>query len=83
MKINEKEVKYTLRDHINQLSNKELAEMIVEEYAEEGYDYDWEEELIYDGIHYSYITTDKQEFCDREDAVEHQIKLLEEEYNED
>lgn len=71
----------TLRDHINQMSNRELAEMIVEEHAEESYDYNWEEELIYDGIEYSYITTDKQEFCDREDAVEHQIKLLEGEYN--
>ena len=72
------EKKPTLRDHINQMSNRELAEMIVEE---ESYDYNWEEELIYDGIEYSYITTDKQEFCDREDAVEHQIKLLEGEYN--
>lgn len=71
----------TLRDHINQMSNKELAEMIVEEHAEESYDYDWEEELIYDGIEYSYITIDEQEFCDREDTIEHQIKLLEGEYN--
>ena len=71
----------TLRDHINQMSNKELAEMIVE-HAEESYDYDWEEELIYDEIEYSYITTDKQEFCDREYAVEYQIELLEGEYND-
>lgn len=75
------EKKPTLRDHINQMSNRELAEMIVAEHAEESYDYNWEEESVYDGIEYSYITTDKQEFCYREDAVEHQIELLEGEYN--
>jgi hypothetical protein len=60
------------------MSNRELAEMIVEE---ESYDYDWEEDLIYDEIKYSYITTDKQEFYDREDSIKHQIELLEGEYN--
>ena len=68
----------TLREHINQLSNREFAEMIVKEKAEEKYDYNWEEDLVYDGIEYTYVTTDNQEFYYREDAINHQIKLLEE-----
>ena len=75
------EGKPTLRDHINQLSNIEFAEMIVQEKAEEKYDYNWEEDLVYDGIEYTYVTTDNQEFYYREDAINHQIKLLEGEYN--
>lgn len=54
----------TLRDHINQMSNKELAEMIV--------DIDSNED---------YVTTDDEIWYDREDAVEHQIELLEGEYD--
>ena len=53
----------TLRDHINQMSNRELAEMIVDIDSSE-----------------HYITTDDANYTDREDAVEHQIKLLEGEY---
>lgn len=59
------EKKPTLRDHINQLSNKEFAEMIVD------IDSDFEH----------YITTDDATWYDREDAIKHQIELLEGEYN--
>ena len=56
----------TLRDHINQLSNREFAEMIVD------IDSDFEH----------YITTDDATWYDREDAIKHQIELLGGEYNE-
>lgn len=71
-----------LRDKINNMSNRDLAKMLVKEIAEEDYDYDWEEELMYNGITYSYKTTDGETYMDEDDAIEWQIKLLEGEYDD-
>lgn len=73
----------TLREHLNELSNEEFAELIIKVQAEESYDYNWEEELVFDGIEYSYRTTDGNEYFYKSDALEHQLELLERECYED
>ena len=70
-------------DYINNLSDKDLAGLLVKEIAHEDYDwaYDGEDEYIdYVGLNYSYETTDGEEFGYKEDAIEWQIKLLKSEY---
>lgn len=73
----------TLREHLNELSNEEFAKLIVKERAEESYDYNWEEELVFDGVEYSYKTTNGNLFYYESEALEHQLELLECEYYED
>ena len=73
----------TYREFLNELSNEEFAELIVKVQAEESYDYNWEEELVFDRIEYTYKTTDGNEFYYKSEALEHQLRLLESECYED
>lgn len=85
----------TLREYINKASNKELAEMLIciKEVVEYNDDYqdDDEESTIWDiNTMEFYVTTDGQMFggysmvsdTDFQEALAHQIELLESEYKE-
>lgn len=77
----------TLRKYIKKAKDRELAEMLIFIKSVEDYDYDCDDNLYQCGSMEYYVTTDGQMFggyclddSDAEDAINHQIKLLQSEY---
>ena len=78
----------TLRKYIKKANDRELAEMLIFIKSVEDYDYDCDDNLYQCGSMEYYVTTDGQMFggcgclfdSDAEDAINHQIKLLQSEY---
>ena len=57
-------------------SRRQLAEALVQWHQEETTNYDWDENLIPGYMEDYYTTSDKQEFSDYEEAVEHELWWL-------
>ena len=74
----------TLKEHLFNLPNKKLAEYLITTRDEEDYDYDYDDNLYCCGTTTWYVATDGREFwySEYEEAIEHQVKLLESEYVE-
>lgn len=74
----------TLREHLFSLPDKELADYLITTVSEPEYDYDYDENMYYAGDTTWFQTTDGQQFWynEYEEAIEHQIKLLNSEYTE-
>lgn len=66
----------TLREKIKQMSDRELAEMLIQVKTEIDYDYDMDDELYECGEIDFYVTTNNNKFCIYDNAIQHQIKLL-------
>lgn len=60
-------------------STKELAEALIREVMYEDFDYDWEENLVSNGVNSYYQTSDNERFSDYDEAVGHEIWWLEQE----
>ena len=74
----------TFKEYLFNLPNEKLAEYLVTFRCGKNYeyDYDYESRILSFGIERWYITTDGQEFWYMDNAIEHQIELLESEYAE-
>lgn len=74
----------TLREHLFNLPDKELAEYLIVVRDENDYDYDYDDNLYCCGTRAWIYTTDGKQFWDNEyeEAIEHQVKLLNSEYVE-
>ena len=73
----------TFKEYLFNLPNEKLAEYLVTFRCEEDYDYDYEDRLYCCGTITWHVTTDGQEFWYMDEAIEHQVKLLESEYKEE
>ena len=74
----------TFKEYLFNLTNEELAEYLITMRDEEDYDYDYDDNLYCCGTSTWYVTTDGKEFWHNEykEAITHQVKLLESEYEE-
>lgn len=74
----------TFKEHLFNLPNEKFAELLITVRDEEDYDYDYDDNLYCCGTSTWYATTDGREFwySEYEEAVAHQVKLLESEYEE-
>lgn len=66
----------TLKEKIKQMSDRELAEMLIQVKTEIDYDYDMDDELYECGEIDFYVTTNNDSYYDYNDAIQHQIALL-------
>lgn len=66
-------------DYIRSLDVKQLAELLVQCESEPEYDYDWDEELQYEGQVDVYVTSDGERFDQYSDAVQHECWWLNQE----
>lgn len=75
----------TFREYLFNLPNEKLAEYIVREVGEPEFDYDYNDDYVCIGTMTYYVTTDGEQFWHNgyEDAIKHQVKLLESEYKEE
>ena len=75
----------TFKEYLFNLPNEKLAEYLVTMREEEEYDYDYDDNLYCCGIRTWISTTDGRVFWDfeYEDAVKHQVEILESEYVEE
>lgn len=63
----------------NQWTTEELAKVLVKCVIYEDFDYDWDENLISNGINDYYETSDGERFDFYEEAVEHEVWWLNQE----
>lgn len=76
----------TFKEYLFNLPNEKLAEYLITTRDEVDYDYDYDDNLYCCGTTTAwFVTTDGEEFwdCDYDEAIEHQVKLLESEYTEE
>ena len=73
----------TNEEHILLIPTEQLAELLIRPIQQEEYDEDWDGNTVYAGLTDLYRTSDGFDFMFFEDAVEHEIEWLKEEYREE
>lgn len=63
------------------ITTEELAQVLLFHRNDEEIDYDWDEEPYVSGLKDVYVTSDREEFDDINDAIEHEVWWLGQQVN--